>query len=115
VGRRFELVLDVHHAVGRGVHGNRPGGHVLVELSTHAWDLARATGQIEELDPSLALPTLEGARAMIKPHFRNMVEPGAPFGRRSTQLAVLTTGSASLPLWDAIHGERSVSKWPTGR
>jgi len=52
----------------------------LVELSTHAWDLARATGQIEELDPSLALPTLEGARAMIKPHFRNMVEPGAPFG-----------------------------------
>jgi len=35
----------------------------LVELSTHAWDLARATGQIEELDPSLALPTLEGARA----------------------------------------------------
>jgi len=79
----------------------------LVELSTHAWDLARATGQIEELDPSLALPTLEGARAMIKPHFRNMVEPGAPFGRRSTQLAVLTTGSASLPLWDAIHGERS--------
>ena len=29
--------------------------------------------------PSL-LPALEGARAMIKPHFRDMVEPGAPFG-----------------------------------
>jgi len=86
----------------------------LVELSTHAWDLARATGQIEELDPSLALPTLEGARAMIKPHFRNMVEPGAPFGAEVYPARVLTTGSASLPLWDAIHGERSVSKWPTG-
>jgi len=52
----------------------------LAELAAHAWDLAGATGQIDELDPSLALPALEGARAMIKPHYRNMVEPGAPFG-----------------------------------
>jgi len=52
----------------------------LAELATHAWDLARATGQIDKLDPSLALPALEGARAMIKPQYRNMVEPGAPFG-----------------------------------
>jgi uncharacterized protein (TIGR03086 family) len=52
----------------------------LAELSAHAWDLARATGQIDELDPSLAVPALEGARAMIKPQYRNMVEAGAPFG-----------------------------------
>jgi uncharacterized protein (TIGR03086 family) len=52
----------------------------LAELAGHAWDLARATGQIDKLDPALALPALEGARAMIKPHYRNMVEPGAPFG-----------------------------------
>jgi uncharacterized protein (TIGR03086 family) len=52
----------------------------LAELATHAWDLASATGQIDKLDPSLALPALEGARAMIKPRYRNMVEPGAPFG-----------------------------------
>src|ERR1700733_12989261 len=52
----------------------------LTELAAHAWDLARATGQIDKLDPSLALPALEGARAMIKPQYRNMVEPGAPFG-----------------------------------
>jgi hypothetical protein len=50
------------------------------EEAAHAWDLARATGQIDKLDPSLALPTLERARAMIKPQYRNMVEPGAPFG-----------------------------------
>jgi uncharacterized protein (TIGR03086 family) len=52
----------------------------LAELATHAWDLARATGQIDTLDPSVALPALEAARAMIKPHYRDMVEPGAPFG-----------------------------------
>jgi uncharacterized protein (TIGR03086 family) len=52
----------------------------LAELAAHAWDLARATGQLGKLDPSLALPALEGARAMIKPQYRNMVGPGAPFG-----------------------------------
>jgi uncharacterized protein (TIGR03086 family) len=52
----------------------------LAELAGHAWDLARATGQTGKLDPSLASPALEGARAMIKPQYRNMVEPGAPFG-----------------------------------
>ena len=52
----------------------------LTELATHAWDLARATGQLDKLDPSLAWPALEGARATIKPQYRNMVEPGAPFG-----------------------------------
>jgi uncharacterized protein (TIGR03086 family) len=52
----------------------------LAELAAHAWDLAMATGQIGRLDPSLALPALEGARTMIKPQYRNMVGPGAPFG-----------------------------------
>jgi uncharacterized protein (TIGR03086 family) len=52
----------------------------LAELAAHAWDLAWATGQLDKLDPSLALPALEGARAMIKPQYRNMVGPGVPFG-----------------------------------
>jgi uncharacterized protein (TIGR03086 family) len=52
----------------------------LAELAAHAWDLARATGQIDKLDPSLALPALEGARATIRPEYRNLVEPGSPFG-----------------------------------
>jgi uncharacterized protein (TIGR03086 family) len=52
----------------------------LAELAAHAWDLARATGKLDRLDPSLALPALDGARAMIKPQYRDMVEPGAPFG-----------------------------------
>jgi uncharacterized protein (TIGR03086 family) len=52
----------------------------LAELAAHAWDLARATGQLGKLDPSLAGPALQGAQAMIKPQYRNMVRPGAPFG-----------------------------------
>src|SRR5271169_6807681 len=42
--------------------------------------LARATGQLDKLDPSLALPALQGARVMIKPQYRNLAGPGAPFG-----------------------------------
>ena len=52
----------------------------ITELATHAWDLARATGQLDRLDPFLAVPALEGARVMIKPEYRDMVERGAPFG-----------------------------------
>ncbi len=52
----------------------------LAELAAHAWDLARATGQLDRLDPSLAVPALNGARAMIKPEYRDAVEPGSPFG-----------------------------------
>ena len=52
----------------------------LAELAAHAWDLAAATGQLARLDPSLAAPALEGARAMIKPEYRDMVAKGSPFG-----------------------------------
>ena len=52
----------------------------LAQLAAHAWDLARATGQIDALDPSIAITALEGARAAIKSEYRDMVEPGSPFG-----------------------------------
>jgi uncharacterized protein (TIGR03086 family) len=52
----------------------------LAELAAHAWDLARATGQLDQLEPSLAVLALEGARAMIKPAYRDLVEPGSPYG-----------------------------------
>ena len=32
----------------------------LAELTTHTWDLAAATGQLDRLSPSLAAPALEG-------------------------------------------------------
>jgi uncharacterized protein (TIGR03086 family) len=53
----------------------------LAELAAHAWDLAFATGQIDELDPAVAVTALEGARAMIRPEYRDMLEPGSPFGQ----------------------------------
>jgi len=53
----------------------------LAELAAHAWDLASATGQLERLDDAgLAVTALEGARAMLKPEYRNLAEPGSPFG-----------------------------------
>lgn len=51
----------------------------LAELTAHAWDLARATGQTGKLDPSRALPALEGARAMIKPQYRKHGRAWSPF------------------------------------
>jgi len=51
----------------------------LAELAAHAWDLARATGQLDRLDSSLAVPALDGARATFKLEYRNIVAPGSPF------------------------------------
>ena len=87
----------------------------LAELAAHAWDLARATGELDRLDPSLALPALHGARAMIKPQYRNMVEPGTPFAAEVPQLPAPTTGNVSPPSWDTTPGHRSAGKGRAGR
>ena len=52
----------------------------LAELTAHSWDLARATGHLDRLDPDLAPVALDGARAMLEPHYRDLMEPGSPFG-----------------------------------
>lgn len=52
----------------------------LAELAAHTWDLAAATGQTARLDPALAGPALEAARAMLKPEYRDMMGKGNPFG-----------------------------------
>ena len=46
------------------------------DVFTHAWDLAKATGQSTDLDSELAQISLEAARAAIAPQFRG---PGRPF------------------------------------
>jgi uncharacterized protein (TIGR03086 family) len=45
---------------------------------THAWDLARATGQSTDLAPDLAAQLLEQSRQSIQPAFRS--EEGTIFG-----------------------------------
>lgn len=52
----------------------------LAEMAAHAWDLAVATDQVDRLDPALAAPALDGARAMLRPEYRNLVEEGSPYG-----------------------------------
>jgi uncharacterized protein (TIGR03086 family) len=52
----------------------------LAELAGHTWDLAAATGQLDRLNSAFAAPALEGARAMLKPEFRDAAGKGIPFG-----------------------------------
>jgi uncharacterized protein (TIGR03086 family) len=47
------------------------------DVITHAWDLAKATGQPTDLDHELVGEALAVARARISPAFRG---PGRPFG-----------------------------------
>lgn len=52
----------------------------LAELAAHAWDLAAATDQRERLDADLAPDALAGARAMLKPEYRDLMGQGNPYG-----------------------------------
>jgi len=52
----------------------------LAEISAHAWDLASATGQLGRLEPGLAPSALAGARAMLRPEYRDAMGKGDPFG-----------------------------------
>lgn len=52
----------------------------VAELAAHAWDLAAATAQLDQLDLKLAPGALQAARGMLKPEYRNMMGSGNPFG-----------------------------------
>jgi uncharacterized protein (TIGR03086 family) len=62
--------------------GDMPGGALLglfsVDQLTHAWDLAKATGQSTDLAPELAAQLLEQCKATVPDAYRGP-EP-APFG-----------------------------------
>jgi uncharacterized protein (TIGR03086 family) len=49
----------------------------ITELAMHAWDLSRATGQEQDLDPEVAEYGLAWARKMLRPEFRG---PDKAFG-----------------------------------
>lgn len=63
--------------------GEMPGAAVLglatTDTFTHAWDLAKATGQSTDLAPELATQLLAQSRQMIQPAFRGQ-DGQAPFG-----------------------------------
>jgi uncharacterized protein (TIGR03086 family) len=63
--------------------GDMPGsafiGIAATDTFVHGWDLARATGQGSDLDPTLAVGLLAGIRPAISHAFRG-VDGQAPFG-----------------------------------
>ena len=62
--------------------GQMPGaaflGIAATDTFTHGWDLAKATGQNTDLNPTLAAQLLAGARQFLSPGFRS--PEGAVFG-----------------------------------
>lgn len=59
--------------------GELPGqlfvGIRTIDVLTHAWDLAAATGQATDIDPELAAEQLAAARAFVGPQFRGSDKP----------------------------------------
>lgn len=68
--------------------GEMPGGVFMGiatnDVFTHAWDLARATGQSTDLDPEFAAQLTDGARMFVQDAFRGPDGSGAPFGAEQT-------------------------------
>lgn len=50
------------------------------EFATHAWDLAKSTGQDTDLDPEVGRHSLEWARGAMRPEFRGDEASGMAFG-----------------------------------
>jgi len=78
---------DVPGAVAQNIH--------CLELTAHAWDLGKATGQLERLDPELGEVVLGLSRHIISPDIRN--EQGDPFAAE-----VPVDGDA--PVYDRLAG-----------
>lgn len=61
--------------------GSRPGSEAVTartrDVLTHAWDLAKATGQSTDLDPELSTEVLEASHQLVTPDRRG---PGRSFG-----------------------------------
>ncbi|MEY2473252.1 MAG: hypothetical protein QOK28_2581 [Actinomycetota bacterium] len=64
--------------------GDMPGaalmGLAIGDIFTHAWDIAKATGQSTDLDPEFAAQWLPQAQAMLSESFRGPEGSGMPFG-----------------------------------
>jgi len=78
---------DVPGAIAQSIH--------CVELTSHAWDLAKATGQLDRLDPELGETVLVLARAIVTPQIRN--DQGDPF-------AAEVPVDSSAPVYDRLAG-----------
>jgi len=78
---------DVPGAMAQNIH--------CVELTAHAWDLAKATGQLERLDPELGEVVLALSRQIVSPGIRN--DEGDPF---APEVPV----DSGAPVYDRLAG-----------
>jgi uncharacterized protein (TIGR03086 family) len=72
------LVRMITMPWGEEFTGAQLVGMYLVEIATHGWDLATATGTTDLLDEELGEDTLTVAKATIREGYRNV--EGNPFG-----------------------------------
>jgi uncharacterized protein (TIGR03086 family) len=67
--------------------GEMPGaalmGLATSDIFTHAWDLAKATGQSTDLDPEFAAELLPQVQAAVPDMFRGAEGSGMPFGPKA--------------------------------
>lgn len=75
---------DAQEKIIRLPFGELPGaifmGIATNDVFTHAWDLAKATGQSTDLDPEFAAQLTEGARMLATDELRGPDGSPAPFG-----------------------------------
>lgn len=57
--------------------GEALAGLLFMDLTIHAWDVAKATGQVSALDPELCEATFALGRTMMRDEYR---QPGRGFG-----------------------------------
>ncbi len=67
----------------------------IVDLTSHAWDLAHATGQTDRLDPELGEAVLGLSRSLLRPELRN--DQGDPF---AAEIAI----PDDAPAYDRLAG-----------
>lgn len=85
----------------------------LAELTTHTWDLARATGQAVTLDPDAAERGLAWARGMLKVSHRGEEAEGRVFGPEVRVAAEAPAADRLVawfgrdPAWEPPGGEIS--------
>ncbi|HEX3607606.1 MAG TPA: TIGR03086 family metal-binding protein [Candidatus Dormibacteraeota bacterium] len=78
---------DIPGAMAQCIH--------IVDLTSHAWDLARATGQTDRLDPEVGEAALGLSQTLLRPELRN--EQGDPF---APEIAV----AEGAPAYDRLAG-----------
>jgi uncharacterized protein (TIGR03086 family) len=67
----------------------------IAEFAVHSWDLAKATGQVIDLDPEIGEAALAWATTALRPEFRGDEDSGKAFG---PEVSV----AADAPVYDRL-------------